>query len=56
MIDIDKPIDFCPACQCGIWESMLSGRWLPSCNCKIAYTKCVPHNKLIEDSWRVART
>ena len=32
-MDIDKPVDDCPHCGCGMWISMLTGTLLYSCNC-----------------------
>lgn len=46
--DIDVPVEYCPVCKCGIWCSMISGRLLPSCNCKEAHAIASPYNKTIE--------
>jgi hypothetical protein len=32
-MDIDKPVDYCPVCGCGMWISMITGTLLYSCNC-----------------------
>jgi hypothetical protein len=51
--DYDIPVAVCPACKLPIHESMISGRWLVSCNCKEALAIIRPVNKKIEDSWKV---
>ena len=43
--NIDIPVDTCPECDAGIWESMLSGVWLAGCNCKKAADICKAQNK-----------
>lgn len=53
--DIDKPVDKCPKCQADIWESMISGRLLLSCNCNEARKYVREHNKKIEDGWGIKK-
>ncbi len=55
MKDIDVPIEKCPKCYLGIYESMITGRWLLSCNCIDAIKFVRPHNKVIEDAWTKER-
>jgi len=51
--DIDKPAGYCPTCKLPIAISIVSQRWIVSCNCATARDFCKVHNKEIEDSWKI---
>lgn len=48
-------VDECPKCKAKIYESMITERWLCSCNCIEAVKYVRPHNKVIEERWTKER-